>query len=113
VLNTIAAHPSVRRQQLVMLTADHGGNGASHSVATSKQNYRVPFMVWGPRVPRGRDLYSLNPTFRSPGTSRTTYQGKQPIRNGDVANLATDLLDLPKVPGSEHDARRTLTVFAR
>jgi hypothetical protein len=32
------------------------------------------------------------------------------VRNGDVANLATDLLGLGPVPGSELDAEQDLTV---
>ena len=35
---------------------------------------------------------------------------RQPVRNGAVANLALDLLDLPAVPGSEHDADLDLDV---
>ena len=68
-------------------------------------------MTWGPGVPAGRNLYGLNPTFRGPGSSRTSYRGKQPIRNGDLANLATDALDLPRVAGSEFDSPRTLDPF--
>jgi hypothetical protein len=75
------------------------------------QDFRIPFMAWGPGVPAGRNLYGLNPTFRSPGSSRTSYHGKQPIRNGDLANLATDALDLPRVPGSQFDRPRTLNLF--
>jgi hypothetical protein len=68
-------------------------------------------MAWGPGVPAGRNLYGLNPTFRSPGNDRTNYGGQQPIRNGDLANLATDALDLPRVPGSHFDSPRTLDLF--
>ena len=61
----------------------------------------------------GRDLHNLNATFRSPGDLRPRYTGKQPIRNGDVANLVTDVLDLPWVRGSELNIPRTLNVFDR
>jgi predicted AlkP superfamily pyrophosphatase or phosphodiesterase len=111
VLNTVDKHPGLRRHTLVLLTADHGGRGASHYAAGKLRNFRIPFMAWGPGVPAGLDLYRLNPTFRSPGSSRTTYRGKQPIRNGDLANLATDALDLPRVPGSQLDSPRTLDLF--
>jgi Type I phosphodiesterase / nucleotide pyrophosphatase len=111
ILNTVADRPELRRHTLVILTADHGGQGAAHYNAARLQDFRIPFMVWGPGVPAGRNLYGLNPTFRSPGNNRTSYHGKQPIRNGDLANLATDALDLPRVPGSEFDSRRTLDVF--
>jgi hypothetical protein len=111
ILNTVADRPELRRHTLVILTADHGGRGASHYNASRLQDFRIPFMAWGPGVPAGRNLYGLNPTFRSPGTSRTSYHGKQPIRNGDLANLATDALDLPRVPGSQFDRPRTLNLF--
>lgn len=111
ILTTISARPSLRAHTLVILTADHGGNGGSHSKASKLANYRVPFMVWGPGVAAGRNLYTLNSTYRSPGSKRTSYSGRQPIRNGDLANLATDVLDLPRVPGSQFDKRRTLTPF--
>jgi hypothetical protein len=111
VLNTIAARPALRRETLVLVTADHGGNGGSHDNPRKLQNYRVPFFAWGPGVAAGRNLYSLNPSRRSPGNARTAYTGRQPIRNGDLANLATDVLDLPKVPGSQFNANRKLTVF--
>jgi predicted AlkP superfamily pyrophosphatase or phosphodiesterase len=111
ILNTVADRPELRRHTLVILTADHGGRGASHYNASRLQDFRIPFMAWGANVPAGRNLYGLNPTFRSPGSSRTSYHGKQPIRNGDLANLATDALDLPRVPGSQFDRPRTLNLF--
>jgi hypothetical protein len=109
VLDTVAISPTLRHT-LVLVTADHGGDGGSHSNPQKLQNYRVPFLAWGPGVPAGQDLYRLNRDLRSPGQARTTYRGRQPIRNGDLANLATDVLDLPRVPGSELNASRKLTV---
>ncbi len=111
ILSTISSRPALRSQTLVVLTADHGGDGASHSKASKRANYRIPFMVWGPGVAAGRDLYSLNASYRSPGTKRTGYSGKQPIRNGDLANFATDVLDLPRVPGAQFDKSRKLTAW--
>ncbi len=87
-------------ETLVVVTADHGGRGRTHSDAAVYDDYRIPFLVVGPDVPAGTDLYDLNPAYRDPGTGRPTYlQKKQPIRNGAVANLATDVLGIAAVPG--------------
>ncbi len=96
----------------VILTADHGGRGASHVDPTKVWDYRVPFVVWGEGVDAGADLYDLNPDYADPGRARVSYDGVQPVRNGDVANLALDLLGLPAVPGSEHDVDQDLDVSA-
>ncbi|MFD1825227.1 MULTISPECIES: alkaline phosphatase family protein [Mumia] len=111
ILSTIRARPALRKHTLVVLTADHGGSGASHGDARRLANYRVPFMVWGPGVAAGRNLYRLSPRYRSPGSARTRYTGRQPIRNGDLANLVTDALDLPRVPGARFNVRRRLNAF--
>ena len=111
ILNAITASSFLRAHTNVVLTSDHGGLGASHSDATILANYRVPFMVWGIGVARGTDLYALNPgDRRDPGVVRPTYAGVQPIRNGEVANLVLDLLDLPSVPGSTTNAWQGLSV---
>ncbi len=103
----------------VILTADHGGYGYDHSNAAQRENYTVPFYVWGPGVPAGGDLYAMNPTTRlDPGTGRPPYPGsirppspaRQPIRNGEAANLALDLLGLGPVPGSTINALQDLYV---
>lgn len=109
-LTTIAGDVALRQRTMVVLTADHGGNGTGHEEPTTLQNYRVPFLVWGPGVAKGRGLYAINPSFSSPGTSRPGYQGKQPIRNGDIGNLATDVLGFPAIPGSEFNRAQTLVV---
>ncbi len=96
---------------VLVVTADHGGRGVSHRDATKLFNYRIPFIVWGSGVKAGADLYDLNPDYANPGKQRTSYaDAEQPVRNGDVANLVTDLLGLDKVPGSEHDAAQDLDV---
>ena len=111
VLDTVDSDPTLAASLAVVLTSDHGGLGADHSDATSPANYRIAFMVRGPGVTPGTDLYDLNPDYADPGRRRTSYAAaRQPVRNGAVANLALDLLDLPAVPGSEHDADLDLDV---
>ncbi len=109
-LTTIAGDSALRNDTLVILTADHGGDGIGHEDPTLLQNYQVPFMVWGAGVSPGRNLYSINPTLKAPGSTRPGYAGKQPIRNGDLGNLATEALGLPAIPGSEFNGAQTLVV---
>ncbi|KRF36614.1 hypothetical protein ASG94_04065 [Nocardioides sp. Soil805] len=112
VLRTIRRDPALAGHTTVILTADHGGKGANHTDPTKAVDYRVPFLVWGAGTDRGSDLYDLNPDYADPGRVRSPYSGTQPVRNGDVANLALDLLGLPAVPGSEHDVAQDLDVSA-
>jgi hypothetical protein len=111
VVHAIRAHPAVGRRLTLILTADHGfaPGVRSHSARTRLANYRIPFLVWGAGV-RHANLYRLNPDYRDPGRRRPAYAGKQPVRNGDLADLATGLLGLGPVPGSHQDARRDLDV---
>ena len=110
IVRSIRTSPAAGRTVLVV-TSDHGGKGADHFDPTRLANYRVPFIVWGPGVRPGTDLYDLNPDYKDPGTRRTSYDAaRQPVRNGDVANLVTDLLGLPRLPGSELDAQQNLDV---
>jgi predicted AlkP superfamily pyrophosphatase or phosphodiesterase len=113
ILDVIAADPYLNAHTNVILTSDHGGTPGTdkHSERTNPANYTVPFMVWGTGIPGAKDLYTLNAaTRRDPGTSRPGYTGTQPIRNGEVANLALDLLDLPAVDGSLFNKRQNLAV---
>jgi predicted AlkP superfamily pyrophosphatase or phosphodiesterase len=110
IVRTIAGDRRLRDHTALILTSDHGGLGKSHSTSTSRVNYTIPFMVWGKGIAKN-DLYAINPGFRQPGTGRPGYSGAQPIRNGAVGNLATDLLDLRAIPRSHVDNPRTLNVF--
>jgi hypothetical protein len=110
ILRTIAHRPTLQRHATVILTADHGGTGTGHRDPTRRANFTIPFLVWGAGVADGANLYRLNPGLRPPGASRTGYQGAQPIRNGDVANLATSLLSLPAVRGSTFNHSQGLRV---
>jgi hypothetical protein len=101
VLSAVGDDDGLHDRVAVVLTADHGGLGGSHSDATRVADYTVPFIVWGPGVAPGADLYTLNDDSRErPGQARPSYDGGQPIRNGEVANVVTGLLGLPDVPGS-------------
>ena len=91
------ADRALKARTTIILTADHGGNGASHRDPTRLSNYRIPFMVWGRGAAVNAHLYALNPSRRDPGYSRPTYAGVQPVRNTDVANLAARLLGQPNV----------------
>ena len=108
-LTTITSHAHLRQHLTLVLTADHGGSGShGHSQVNKLANYRVPFIIWGAGVTRG-DLYAANPTFANPSKSRPRYRARrQPIRNGDLANVSTSLLGLRPVPGSEHNRDQSL-----
>lgn len=90
-------HPSSSPR--VILTADHGGDGAGHGDADVPGNYTVPLVVWGPGITTG-DLYLIGTMYTDPGTVNPDYTGPQPLRNGQLANLSLALLELPPVPGS-------------
>jgi predicted AlkP superfamily pyrophosphatase or phosphodiesterase len=95
----------------LVLTSDHGGRGRSHGDPTRLVNQRIPFLVRGPGVAAGADLYDLNPDYADPGRGRPGYgAARQPVRNGAVADLVLDLLGLPPVPGSSIDADQDLDV---
>ena len=105
--------PEQRDHTLLVVTSDHGGQGTGHATASAYADYRIPFLVMGGGVPAGVDLYSLNPTYADPGTTRPGYAApRQPIRNGDVGNLVLDVLGYGPIPGSELDAAQDLEVFA-
>jgi hypothetical protein len=115
VLNSIESDPDLDGHTAIILTADHGGvqgtNG--HGTATNAQNYTIPFYVWGPGVAAGADLYAMNTAIRlNPGVTRPAYTAAvQPIRSGEAANLALDLLGLGPVPGSTINTSQNLTVL--
>ena len=110
-LATVDATPRLSRRLVVVLTADHGGVAGvrDHGDTSALANFRVPFVVWGPGIPAA-DLSDLNTDYSDPGTGIPAYDGPQPVRNGDVANVVTDLLGLKPVPGSELNAEQDLDV---
>jgi len=99
--------PAMTGKTAIILTADHGYQGAP-----GPNTYSVPFYVWGPGVIAGADLYALNPLNRKVASSypMTTYLGIQPIRNAEASNLALDLLGLGPIPFSTFNYAQDLYV---
>lgn len=86
----------------VVLTADHGGipGATTHTPRNRADDYTIPFVVWGPGIDH-RNLYSVNRAYADPRGAQPSLRAKRPpIRNGNVANLALDLLGMGRVPGS-------------
>ena len=113
-LETIDNDISLSGRTAIVLTADHGGvvGTTGHGVVDDPGDFRVPFMVWGPGVKEGADLYALNPQYVNPGNyGRPDYDARgQPIRNGDSANVSLQLLGLPAIPGSSMNAGLTFQI---
>ena len=112
IFDLIETNALLQDRTAVILSADHGGVGTGHGDVTDPNNYTIPFFVWGPGVSTGADLYALNPLTRlDPGSGRPDYNAAgQPIRNGDGANLALNLLGLEPIPGSTINGGQTLMV---
>lgn len=109
IMDLIATDAALKGRTALIVTADHGGKDRGHSDATLPLDYTVPFFVWGTGIAPG-DLYAWNKgTRQSPGTGRPEYGAQpQPIRNGDVGNLALSLLGLAPIPGSHIGAGQDL-----
>ena len=92
-----------------------GGRLYEHTTPTHPLNFTIPFYTWGQGVSTGADLYALNASTRTSPDAATNpaYSGEsaqQPIRNGDIANLAAKLLGLGPVPGSWINAKQDLSI---
>ncbi|MCX6880093.1 MAG: Ig-like domain-containing protein [Verrucomicrobia bacterium] len=101
--------PAMTGKTTIILTADHGFQGAPGA-----DTYQVPFYVWGAGVTAGADLYTLNAGKRQVASTypMTTYSGIQPVRNAEASNLALNLLGLGPIPGSSFDFAQDLVVKA-
>jgi predicted AlkP superfamily pyrophosphatase or phosphodiesterase len=112
ILTLVDNSPVLGSLTTIILTADHGGHGTDHSTADDPLNYTIPFIVWGAGAVENQDLYSLNANSRlDPGAGRPAYsEVLQPVRNGDGANLALELLGLGAIPGSVINHTQDLTV---
>jgi predicted AlkP superfamily pyrophosphatase or phosphodiesterase len=110
-LRLLENDPALSGKTTIILSADHGGIDFDHQDASLAEDYTIPLFVWGAGVKAG-DLYAMNADTRSdPGTGRPDYNApRQPIRNGDGANLALSLLGLGPVPGSLINARQDLRI---
>ncbi|WP_224981667.1 alkaline phosphatase family protein [Geomonas agri] len=112
IFDLVTGTPALQGKTDIILTADHGGNGTNHADITDRLNYTIPFYVWGPDAQAGTDLYTLNQSTRAdPGTTRPAYTiSVQPIRNGELANLALNILELGIVPDSTINALQNLAI---
>lgn len=114
ILRVVDADEHLKRQTVMILTSDHGGEtgNKSHFKNDDPNNYTIAFMVWGSGVTAGADLYEINQGSRQdPGTGRPDYNATlQPIRNGDSGNLALHLLGLPPISGSSINMKQDLRV---
>ena len=108
ILALIAGDSTLKGNTAIILTADHGGTGTSHGNMANASDYTVPFFSWGAGVGAG-DLYWMNPLARlSPEGNPSFTAPIQPIRNGDLGNLALDLLGLGPIPGSTINSTQNL-----
>ena len=111
IIQTLENNPVYAGNFTIILTTDHGGTGSSHNDESRSLNYTIPFYVWGSDVSSAGDLYTLNSSTRVIPSGRPDFAlTNQPIRNGDAANLALDLLDLPPIPGSSINLFQDLSV---
>ncbi|MEM7384829.1 MAG: alkaline phosphatase family protein, partial [Verrucomicrobiota bacterium] len=118
IFDLIDNDPRLRGRTAIILTADHGGGGEvinNHLDPLFPVNFTIHFHVWGPGVPPGADLYELNLETRTrPGAENNPpYQADSslmPIRNGEVGNLALQMLGLQAIPGSWINSGQNLNV---
>ncbi len=112
-LHLVTTNQHLAGRTVLIVTADHGGTyGSNHTIQDSRKNYTIPLYVWGAGVAANADLYALNRDSRSdPGSGRPSYSDpQQPIRGGDIANLALALLGLGPIPGSTINFAQDLMV---
>jgi hypothetical protein len=114
VIGAVENDPVLSASTAVVVTADHGGTGTSHSNASDPSNYTIQFHAWGPGIPAGADIYAMNPAGRlDPGAEQPVCAAPvPPVRNGEAANLAASLLGIPPVTGSTIGIASGLTVTA-
>lgn len=88
-----------RGRTYIVLTADHGGLTGSkvHDAFLERENFTIPFYVWGPGIPAGADLYTLNLQSRKdPGVLNPS--GDPAITRPIALPAAPSLSGLPSPP---------------
>jgi hypothetical protein len=101
ILDYVSTDADFAGKTAIIITADHGGTGSTHTIEDDPGSYTIPGFVWGPGIPAAVELYSILGNRGDPGEQRLDYNAEvQPYRNGDTGNLALALLGLPPVPGS-------------
>ena len=101
ILHAIERSAHLRGNTVLLITADHGGVEKHHEDNVNPLNYTIPFYVFGKGIPAGNLYDWLGPQRKDPGQTAPDYRATpQPIRNGDLGNLALELLGLPFIPNS-------------
>ncbi|MEO7317800.1 MAG: alkaline phosphatase family protein [Chthoniobacteraceae bacterium] len=104
ILDAIQNNAALMGKVAILLTADHGGGTPSNHhnvVPLNVTNYTIPFFLSAPGVPANSNIYSFLANRVNPGSANINYTAAaQPMRNGDIANLAATLLGVPFVTGS-------------
>lgn len=106
IVGDIKANAATAGSTLVIVTSSGPGS-------PSTLGYGVPLVVWGPSVPAGANLYTLNPQYRRPAGSARMPVAGSPLNTGTIANLAASALTLPAIPRSTLNARFRIDVFGR
>ena len=103
ILQAIDQNPALAApgQTALIVTSDHGGQGRWHDDPGIFNNFAIPILARGAGFLPGAELYSLFTNRADPGAAWLDYNAvPQPLRNGDLGNLALSLLGLPSIPGS-------------
>ncbi len=112
-LNVIESSRHNLNDTVIIVTSDHGGTGRHHQDNANKENYIIPMIIWGKSIAAGGDLYKMNLGQRlDPGDQQFAMGDAktQPIRNGESANIALQLLGLPCVKDSTLGCEPSLNV---
>lgn len=113
ILETIDRNDSLRGRVAFVLTTDHGGGdpAKTHTNAEAPINFTIPLLVWLGQDTAAIDLYAINPATRvrpRKDENPAADADPPPLRNGEVGNLALQILGLPAIPGSRYGGRHDL-----